>query len=127
MTLDDDVLTKASALPVAPGPQPTAAQAHCPFLLPCLRVLAEQLRRCAQLGEALLHTLAEAPDETGGHPMWRLCSPYLGSVARSPPGCLPKPPAPDRKGLSGVAHAGRGRPGHQAKWQAPTSRDAARL
>ena len=63
-------------------------------LAPCLRVLAEQLRRCAQQGEALLHTLAEAPDETGGHPMWRLCSPYLGSVARSPPGCLPKPPSP---------------------------------
>jgi Transposase IS116/IS110/IS902 family len=56
---------QASALPVAPGAA-EAAQAHCAFLLPCLRVLAEQLRSCAQQGEALLHTLAEAPDETGG-------------------------------------------------------------
>ena len=29
-------------------------------------MLAEQLRSCAQQVEALLHTLAEAPDETGG-------------------------------------------------------------
>jgi transposase len=62
-----EVLTclQASALPVAPGAA-EAAQVHCAFLLPCLRVLAEQLRSCAQQGEALLHTLAEAPDETGG-------------------------------------------------------------
>src|SRR5438132_6124263 len=62
-----EVLTglQASALPVAPGAA-EAAQAHCAFLLPCLRVLAEQLRSCAQQVEALLHTLAEAPDETGG-------------------------------------------------------------
>jgi Transposase IS116/IS110/IS902 family len=56
---------QASALPVAPGAA-EAAQAHCAFLLPCLRVLAEQLRSCAQQGEALLHTVAEAPDATGG-------------------------------------------------------------
>src|SRR2546430_574266 len=62
-----EVLTclQASALPVAPGAA-EAAQVHCAFLLPCLRVLAEQLRSCAQQGEALLKTLAEAPDETGG-------------------------------------------------------------
>src|SRR6266704_3812220 len=80
-----EVLTclQASALPVAPGAA-EAAQAHGAFLLPCLRVLAEQLRSCAQQAEALLHTLAEAPDETGGHPMARWCSPSLGSVARSP-------------------------------------------
>src|SRR6266849_1869720 len=62
-----EVLTclQASALPVAPGAA-EAAQAHGAFLLPCLRVLAEQLRSCAQQAEALLHTLAEAPDETGG-------------------------------------------------------------
>src|SRR6266446_2419722 len=61
-----EVLTclQASALPVAPGAA-EAAQAHCAFLLPCLRVLAEQRRSCAQQAEALLHTLAEAPDETG--------------------------------------------------------------
>src|SRR6266478_8012882 len=34
---------QAPALPVAPGGL-EAAQAHCGFLLPCLRVLAEQLR-----------------------------------------------------------------------------------
>src|SRR5437016_2817279 len=62
-----EVLTclQASALPVAPGAA-EAAQAHGAFLLPCLRVLAEQLRSCAQQAEALRHTLAEAPDETGG-------------------------------------------------------------
>src|SRR6266581_574203 len=62
-----EVLTclQASALPVAPGAA-EAAQAHWAFLLPCRRVLAEQLRSCAQQVEALLHTLAEAPDETGG-------------------------------------------------------------
>src|SRR5262250_2076435 len=62
-----EVLTclQASALPVAPGAA-EAAQVHCAFLLPCLRVLAEQLRSCAQQGEALLKTLAEEPDETGG-------------------------------------------------------------
>ncbi len=38
---------QAPALPVAPGAA-EAAQAHCEFLLPCLRVLAEQLRGCAQ-------------------------------------------------------------------------------
>src|SRR5215470_1176632 len=62
-----EVLTclQASALPVAPGAA-EAAQVHCAFLLPCLRVLAEQLRSCAQQGEALLTTLAEEPDEAGG-------------------------------------------------------------
>jgi hypothetical protein len=40
-----EVLTclQAPALPVAPGAA-EAAQAHCEFLLPCLRVLAEQLQ-----------------------------------------------------------------------------------
>ena len=74
-----EVLTclQASALPVAPGAA-EAAQAHGAFLLPCLRVLAEQLRSCAQQAEALLHTLAEAPDETGG--------PSDGAIVQSLPG-----------------------------------------
>ena len=52
-------------MPVAPGVQ-EAAQAHCSFLLPCLRVLAEQLRSCAQQVDALLSTLAQEPAEDGG-------------------------------------------------------------
>ena len=43
---------------MAPGAA-EAAQAHCSFLLPCLRVLAEQLRACEQYGSTLLSTLAE--------------------------------------------------------------------
>jgi hypothetical protein len=44
-----DVLAclQAPALHVAPGAA-EAAQAHCGLLLPCLRVLAEQLRACEQ-------------------------------------------------------------------------------
>jgi Transposase len=53
------------ALPVAPGAA-QAAQAHCAFLLPCLRVLAEQLQACSQQVSALLSTLAEAPGEGEG-------------------------------------------------------------
>jgi hypothetical protein len=56
---------QAPALPVAPGVR-EAAQAHCGFLLPCLRVLAEQLRVCAQHVQALLHTLATETGEAGG-------------------------------------------------------------
>src|SRR5215467_9940140 len=57
-----EVLTclQALALPVAPGTA-EAAQAHCGFLVPCLRVLAEQLRACGQQVDALLHTLADEP------------------------------------------------------------------
>jgi transposase len=51
---------QASALPVAPGTA-EAAQAHCGFLLPCLRVLAEQLRACGQQVDALLRTMADEP------------------------------------------------------------------
>src|SRR6266436_2009588 len=59
-----EVLTclQALALPVAPGAA-EAAQAHCQFLLPCLRVLAEQLQACSQQVSALLHTLAEEPGD----------------------------------------------------------------
>ena len=53
------------ALPVAPGAA-EAAQAHCGFLLPCLRVLAEQLQACSRQVSALLCTLAEAPGESEG-------------------------------------------------------------
>ena len=55
-----EVLTclQAPALPVAPGAA-EAAQAHCEFLLPCLRVLAEQLKACSQQVSTLLSTLAE--------------------------------------------------------------------
>src|SRR5215472_15398118 len=55
-----EVLTclQASALPVAPGAA-EAAQVHGAFLLPCLRVLAEQLQACRQQVSALLRTLAE--------------------------------------------------------------------
>jgi transposase len=51
---------QAPALPVAPGTA-EAAQAHCGFLLPCLRVLAEQLRACGQQVDALLRTMADEP------------------------------------------------------------------
>ena len=62
-----EVLTclQALALPVAPGAA-EAAQAHCQFLLPCLRVLAEHLQACSQQVSALLHTLAEAPGDGEG-------------------------------------------------------------
>jgi transposase len=62
-----EVLTclQASALPVAPGAA-EAAQAHCAFLLPCLRVLAEQLQACSQQVSTLLRTLAEASGESEG-------------------------------------------------------------
>ena len=53
------------ALPVAPGAG-QAAQAHCRFVLPCLRVLAEPLQACGQQVGALLHTLAEMPGEDEG-------------------------------------------------------------
>ena len=56
---------QAPALPVAPG-VPEAAQTHCEFLLPCLRVLAEQRRGCAQQVQALLITLAQEPGAAGG-------------------------------------------------------------
>jgi hypothetical protein len=62
-----EVLTcfQAWALPVAPGAA-EAAQAPCQFFLPCLRVLAEQLQACRQQVSALLHTLAEEPDDGEG-------------------------------------------------------------
>jgi hypothetical protein len=62
-----EVLTclQAPALPVAPGAA-AAAQAHCAFLLPCLRVLAEQLQACSQQVSVLLRTLAEEPGEGEG-------------------------------------------------------------
>src|SRR5882672_4141663 len=53
---------QTQALPVAPGAA-EAAQAHCQLLLPCLRVLAEQLQTCRQQVSALLSTLAEEPGE----------------------------------------------------------------
>ena len=56
---------QAPALPVAPGAA-EAAQAHCEFLLPCLRVLAEQLQACSQQVSTLLRTLAETPGEGEG-------------------------------------------------------------
>jgi hypothetical protein len=56
---------QALALPVAPGAA-EAAQAHCGFLLPCLRVLADQLQACSHQVSALLHTLAEASVEGEG-------------------------------------------------------------
>src|SRR5262252_2577210 len=62
-----EVLTclQALALPVAPGAA-EAAQAHCQFLLPCLRVLAEQLQACSQQVSALLRTLAAEPGDGEG-------------------------------------------------------------
>jgi transposase len=56
---------QAPALLVAPGVA-EAAQVHCGFLLPCLRVLAEQLQACSQQVSALLCTLAEEPGEGEG-------------------------------------------------------------
>src|SRR5215470_10047543 len=74
-----EVLTclQAPALPVAPGAT-EAAQAHCGFLLPCLRVLAEQLQACSQQVSALLHTLAQEPGEGEG--------PSDGAIVQSLPG-----------------------------------------
>jgi transposase len=62
-----EVLTclQAPALPVAPGAT-EAAQTHCQFLLPCLRVLAEHLQACSLQVSALLHTLAEEPGDGEG-------------------------------------------------------------
>ena len=62
-----EVLTclQAPALPVAPGAA-EAAQAHCEFLLPCLRVLAEQLQACSRQVSTLLRILAETPGEGEG-------------------------------------------------------------
>ena len=62
-----EVLTclQALALPVAPGAA-EAAWAHCQFLLPCLRMLAEQLQACSQQVSALLHTLAAEPGDGEG-------------------------------------------------------------
>src|SRR5262249_1974331 len=62
-----EVLTciQAPALPVAPGAT-EAAQTHCGFLLPCLRVLAEPWQACSQQVSALLHTLAQEPGEGAG-------------------------------------------------------------
>jgi hypothetical protein len=61
-----DVLAcmQAPAVHVAPGAA-EAAQAHCRLLLPCLRVLAEQLRACAQQVSALLSRLSEELTEAG--------------------------------------------------------------
>jgi transposase len=59
-----EVLTclQAPALPGAPGTA-EAAQAHCGFLLPCLRVLAKQRQACSQQVGALLRILADEPGE----------------------------------------------------------------
>src|SRR4029453_5451905 len=43
-----------------------AAQAHCEFLLPCLRVLAKQLQACSRQVSALLKTLSEDRGEEEG-------------------------------------------------------------
>jgi transposase len=56
---------QAPALPVAPGAA-EAAQAYCGFLLPCLRVLAEQLQACSHQVSTLLRTLSEEPGEGEG-------------------------------------------------------------
>jgi transposase len=76
---DTEVLTclQTQALPVAPGAA-EAAQAHCQLLLPCLRVLAEQLQACSQQVSALLRTLAEERGEGE--------SPSDGAIVRSLPG-----------------------------------------
>lgn len=56
---------QAPALPVAPGAA-EAAQTHGRFVLPCLRVLAEQLQACSQQVSTLLRTLAQTPGEGEG-------------------------------------------------------------
>jgi transposase len=53
---------QAPALPVAPGTA-EAAQAHCGFVLPCLRVLDEQLHVCSQQVDTRLRTMADEPGE----------------------------------------------------------------
>jgi transposase len=56
---------RAPAVQVAPGTV-EAARAHCALLVPCLRVLAEQLQRCARAVEALLTAWATSGDLTAG-------------------------------------------------------------
>jgi hypothetical protein len=56
---------QAPALPVAPGAA-EAAQAHGEFLLPCLRILAEQLQACRPQVSALRRPLADLPGEAKG-------------------------------------------------------------
>jgi hypothetical protein len=58
-------LLQTPALQVAPGTA-EAASAHIALLLPCIRVLAEQLKRCATHVEPLLATLAAAAPDLPG-------------------------------------------------------------
>src|SRR5262249_35639045 len=55
---------QAPALPGAPG-SAEAAQAHGGFLLPCQRVLAEQLQARSQQVSTLLRTMADEPGAGG--------------------------------------------------------------
>jgi hypothetical protein len=77
----------APALPVAPGVM-KAAQAHCGLLLPCLRVLAEPLRACAQQVQTLLTTLAEEGCVCGSSGQrtaaWPSFETYWGSTTAYP-------------------------------------------
>jgi len=87
---------QAPALPVAPG-TPEAAQAHGGVLLPCLRVLAEQLQACSLQVSALLHTLAEEPGDGEGPSDVAIVQSLPGvgrKITAWLPGCLPKPPSP---------------------------------
>jgi hypothetical protein len=56
---------RAPAVHLAPGAA-EAARAHCALLLPCIRVLAEQLKRCASQVETLLTALDTAEEGTAG-------------------------------------------------------------
>jgi endonuclease III len=124
-----EVLTclQALALPVAPGTA-EAAQAHCQFLLPCLRVLAEQLQACSQQVSALLSTLAEAPGKGEG-PSDVAMVLSLPGVGRKITAWLFAEAAQSlaRARLSKVAHARRGRSCHEAKWQTSRGGDAPRV
>ena len=97
---------------VLTGPSP----ARCPWchrsrsdplsvLTARLRVLAEHLLACSQQVSALLHTLAEEPGDGEGSSDVAIVQSLPGSVARSRPGCLPKPPSLGPTGLASVAHA----------------------
>ena len=90
-----EVLTcsQAPALPVAPGAA-EAAQAHCQFLLPCLRVLAEQMQACSQQVSALLHTLAAEPGDGEGPSDVVIVLSLLGSDVKLRPGSLRKRRSP---------------------------------
>ena len=113
-------------MPVAPGAA-AAAQAHCGFVLPCLRVLAEPLRACEPHVSPLLSTWAEANAASDPSDVAMVQS--LPGVGRTSTAWLFAEAAQSLAGtgLSRVAHAWGESAGDAAKWEAPPGGEAARL